>query len=66
LPNNFTSNGKAAYTINITKIVIAINSDEKEFNPIAINLGFKNGGILKIKGTMAVQVIITIFHFLVF
>ena len=57
------SNGKAVYTIIITKIVISINSDEKEFNPIAINLGFKNGDILKIKGKIAIHVMITIFHF---
>lgn len=66
LLNIFISNGKATKTISITKIVIAINSAKKEFKPIATNLGFKNGGMLKIKGTMAIQVTITIFHFLGF
>lgn len=37
-----------------------------EFNPIAVNLGVKKGGMMKIMGTMAIQVMITDFHFLVF
>ncbi len=37
-----------------------------EFNPNAVNPGVKKGGMMKIIGTMAIQVMITDFHFLGF
>ena len=45
-------------------MVVKSNSDKIAFKPNAINLGLKNGIIVKIKGTMAIQIMIAIFHFL--
>lgn len=64
--NNFISNGCATKTIRITKTVVKSSSVIIEFNPSAINLGLKNGIMVKINGTMAIHTMIAIFHFLGF